>query len=230
MARGKSYNRSISPEDARLISLVGSISSPYLGSFTLNDEDQPESFSQIQVTGEWREYSTVPWPETRPGLQNHVLAFKLAAGASAGDEQRYGSYRLGGDYGESAYYTLPDEWRALRGFAPATVYGDWYYLTSIEYRLPLWLIDRGVGTIPFFARHLSAAVFVDAGNAFDGIDNTPPIAETLVGTGAELRGSAIIGWGMPLTGRVGYAFALNGSGGYALGSADGLYAWLGTSF
>jgi hypothetical protein len=157
-AKGTSYAKSISPEDAEVISIVGKYTSPYLGSYVLDDENQAQPFEQFQLTGEVREYRTAPW------IPNHVIAGKLAVGASFGT-RRYGSYQLGGSFGESSAYTLPDEWRALRGFPASTAVGDWYYLGSLEYRLPLAYIDRGVGTIPFFARYLSAAAFVDAGNA-----------------------------------------------------------------
>lgn len=227
-ARGRYFNKSISSEDARVVYVVGSVSSPWIGSTVLNDNDQPEGFTQMQLSGEWREYKTVPWPDEWDWARNHVLAFKVAGGATVGDSQRYGSYRLGGSFGDSAYNTLPDEWRALRGFPSASASGDWYYLSAAEYRLPLAWIDRGVGTIPAFARYLSAAVFIDAGLAFDTPAEADP-SKTLIGTGAELRGSVIVGWGIPITGRLGYAFALNGSG-YALGSPSGAYAWLGTSF
>jgi hypothetical protein len=226
-AKGRAYTKSISPEETRIVSLLGSISHPYIGSFVRDDSDALVPFTQMLLTAEWREYKTVPWPE-KLNLNNHVFAWRLAGGAAAGDTQRFGNFRLGGDFGESAYNTLPDEWRALRGFPSATASGAGYTLGSAEYRAPIWWVDRGFGTIPAFGRYLSAAVFIDAGYAFDTFSDIN-IAQTLVGTGAELRGSAIIGWGIPLTGRVGYAFALNGAG-YSLGDPAGLYAWLGTSF
>lgn len=226
-ARGQAFNKSISPEQTRIISVLGSLSHPYLGSYVLDDSDDPVGFTRALLTAEWREYRTVPWPE-KTWLSNHVFAWRLAAGVAYGDSERFGNFRLGGDFGESSYNTLPDELRSLRGFPFATSQGANYYLGSAEYRLPLWWIDRGFGTIPAFGRYLSAAVFVDAGQAFD--DPTAlDVSQTLVGTGAELRGSVIVGWGIPITGRVGYAFAVNGSG-YALGNPQGLYAWLGTSF
>ena len=226
-ARGRSYTDSISPEDARIISLVGQVAAPWLGSFTLDDNNQSQGFTQLQLTAEWREYRPMPW------AHNHVLAWKLAGGGGMGDSQRYGNYRLGGSYGEAAYYTLPDEWRALRGFPPATVYGDWYYLGSLEYRLPLLYVDRGWGTIPFFLRTFSAAVFADAGNAFSDPGSQPAadlFGATRVGVGAELRVTTILGWGIPLNLRLGYAFAAYGDGGFSPGSLDGLYLWLGSSF
>ena len=155
-----------------------------------------------------------------------MIALKLASGLSAGDTQRYGSYRLGGSFGESGYYTLPDEWRALRGFDPASVSGDGYYLSSVEYRLPIRWFDWGYQTYPFFLRYLSGSVYLDAGTAFDDVADigTTP----LVGTGAELRASMILSWGAPVSVRVGYGFGLNG--GTTFGSLDGFYLWLGSSF
>lgn len=222
-ARGKSYAKSISPEDARIVSLVGEVSSPWIGAFVLDDQDQWTGFTQVQVTADWREYRSLPWGH------NHVLALKLAGGLTAGDQNRYGSFRLGGSFGESAYYTLPDEWRALRGFPAATVYGDSYYLGSAEYRLPLLHIDRGIGTVPVFLERLSASAFVDAGSAFNAL-NADAAAATRIGTGAELSGSAVVGWGIPITVRVGYAFAAYGKGGYKPGDLGGLYWWFGSSF
>lgn len=226
-AYGHSYGRSISLEDARIVSLVGELTTSLLGSYTLDDDNAPVPFDQLQLTGEWNEYLTMPW------APNHVLAGRLSLGATFGDSERYGSFRLGGDFGDSAYYTLPEEWKPLRGFPTATVYGDWYYLGTLEYRLPLWWIDRGFGMVPFYARYISAAAFVDAGNAFEDVDallSSDALGTTRVGTGVELRAQAIVGWGWGLSARVGYAFAAYGDGGYALGSLEGLYVWLGTTF
>ena len=186
----------------------------------MDDNDQPIPFTRLQLTGEWREYKAMPWS------QNHVLALKLATGVSAGDTQRYGSFRLGGSFGESGYYTLPDEWRALRGFTPASVSGDGYYLGSIEYRLPVWWADFGYQAYPVFLRYISASAFVDFGNAYDEFTDAggPP----LVGMGAELSASLIVSWGAPIRVRAGYAFGANG--GIPVGSVEGFYTWFGSSF
>ncbi|MFT4975697.1 MAG: Tol biopolymer transport system component, partial [Myxococcota bacterium] len=72
-ARGLAYSKSISPEQARVVSVLGSISSPYIGSFVLDDTDEITPFTQALLTAEWREYKTVPWPE-KLGLRNHVFA------------------------------------------------------------------------------------------------------------------------------------------------------------
>ena len=142
----------------------------------------------------------------------------LATGLSAGDSQRYGNFRLGGSFGDSGYFTLPDEWRSLRGYFPATDSGANYYLSAIEYRLPLVWIDRGYKALPVFVRNISAAAFIDAGAAYDTTEElgAPP----LVGAGAELRSSLLVSWGGGISVRGGYAFGLT-EGGIPLGSVDG---------
>lgn len=239
LARGRAYARSISAEEARVLSFNGELSHPLMGSRVCVVPEEavaatPDAcqagetlagFTRLQLTGEWREYRTLPW------ATNHVVATKLAGGASLGDQLAQGSFRLGGSFGESSAYTLPSEWRALRGFEPSTVFGDWYYLGSAEYRMPLRWVDRGFGTLPFFARNLSLAGFVDAGNAFnDPAEQSNIIAETRVGTGLEIRGSAVVAYGIPVSVRVGYGFGVLGSGGVPFGSPTGVILSLGGSF
>ena len=84
-------------------------------------------------------------------------------------------------------------------------------------------------------RWISAAAFVDAGNAFftlptDSATWTALLRSSLVGVGAELRASSIVLWGLPVSVRGGYAFGINGPDPIPLGSLGGLYAWLGSSF
>jgi hypothetical protein len=224
MAKGESYTYSISPERARSVVVNAEWTGAGIGSHTLNDAGEAEAFNQVQVTAQWREYISVPW------FANHVVALQAASGISVGDSLNYGSFRLGGSWGESGLYVLPDEYRSLRGFPVAAEYGDGYYLGVVEYRLPLWRVDRGYGTIPFFARTLHAAMFTDFGHAFEDWDDGASGADPLVGVGAELRLGMIVGWGLSFTGRLGYAWAVNGVDGYAFGDPDAAYFRLGTSF
>jgi outer membrane protein assembly factor BamA len=220
-ARGGANTYSISPEGARLVSFSGKLTSSLFGSYVLNSEDSREPFDQVQITAEIREYLDIPW------FGNHVLALRAAGGVSFGDRLRYGSFRLGGNYGESSYYVVPDEYISLRGWPIAAASGDWYYLSSAEYRFPIWRVDRGTGTLPLFFRTLHGAVFADAGSAFD--DPNQPEGP-LLGTGTELRMTGIVGWGLPLQARLGYAFALFPSGGISPNSPASWYFRLGTSF
>ena len=226
--KGTSYGRAISTEKGVSYGVSGKMTSALLGSYQLDDLDQRVGFSQFQFGGNYRRYMRVPW------FDDHVFAASLAGGGSIGDRTRYGSYRLGGNFGQGGIYSLPEEYRSLRGFTPASSYGDWYYLSSLEYRLPLWWIDRGVGTIPFFAKYISATAYLDAGRAFNELpngsdDQEPILASTLVGAGAEVRGRAIIGYGINAAVRVGYGFAVRGPG-IPFGSLDGLYVRFDTGF
>jgi hypothetical protein len=230
MSRGRFFNTSVSPEQARTLAFMGELAHPYLGSRTRDyasvaDEDAELSgFTRLQLTGEWKEYRSLPWAD------NHVAAFRVAGGASFGDALSQGSFRLGGSIGDSSAYTLPTEYRTLRGFPFGSAFGDSFYLGSAEYRLPLWWIDRGLGLIPAYTRVLHGAVYVDAGSAADSFSDPELVPGTLIGTGAELRASFILGWAVPVSVRVGYGFALRGDQGYAFGDPGGLYAWLGGTF
>ncbi|MEQ1567246.1 MAG: hypothetical protein ABMA64_16515 [Myxococcota bacterium] len=231
----------ISTEDGRLFSFVGSVRAPWLGSFDRDlDTGDRAPFSQVQLTAELREYRTVPY------LDNHVVAVRAAAGASLGTTDFFGNYLLGGNIGDSGFLATPDEFRMVRGYPYAFDIGDLYWLAEGEYRLPLLRIERGARTLPFYARTVSGAVFVDVANAF--VDpalgtGVPPTGRELlaaateaplVGVGAEVSFRMIVGWSSALTGRVGYGVGLT-EGGYrpepgAFGWANPLYLQLGGSF
>ncbi|MFZ5477469.1 MAG: BamA/TamA family outer membrane protein [Myxococcota bacterium] len=220
--KSSAYALSISPENARSVALAAEWTPSVLGSWTYDDAGTPVPFDQIQATAEWREYVTNPW------IANHVLATRFAGGATVGDRFRYGSFRLGGSFSEGGIAVVPDEWRMLRGFSPASDSGEWYWLGSGEYRFPIVNIDRGVGTFPLFVRNVSGAVFLDAGNAFDDAEGAA-LAQTLAGAGAEVRVYLIASYGYGVYTRLGYQFAAVGDG-IPLGDPGGFYAWLGSSF
>lgn len=219
---GEAYPLSISPEKARVLGFGVEYTASWLGSQAYDEQNQLQPFDQLQLSGEWREYVQAPW------AANHVFAWKLSGGLSLGSTFRYGSFRLGGSFSENGITVIPEEWRSLRGFYPGTRDGETFWLASGEYRFPVWQVDRGVGTLPFFMRNVSGAVVVDAGNAWDDPADAA-IGNSLLGVGAELRFSAIAFYGMGLYGRLGYAFSVLGDG-IPFGSIDALYAQAGTSF
>ncbi len=230
MGRSQAFAYSVSPENARVLSLAAKWTSRFLGSYTLVDDTETASFDQLQITAEWKEF--IGYDEATDKLRlpwwpaNHVLVVRLAGGVSLGDRLRYGSFRLGGNYGVGGIYNLPDEYESLRGFPVSAVAGDWYYLGTLEYRFPLLRIDRGAGTLPLFVQKLHGAVFTDVGDAFDSLDEaTGP----LVGVGSELRLTFIAGWALGLQLRAGYAFGVYGPGGYSPLQVETLYFRIGTS-
>lgn len=224
----------ISREDARIFSFVGSVLHPWLGTRVLDEQGQHRPLSQLQLTSELREYVV------NPLLDNHVLAMRAAGGVTLGATDYLGNYQLGGSFGDSAFYATPEEFRMLRGYPFASDFGDMYWLLTAEYRFPIWYIHRGVGTIPAYARHVSGAVYVDTGNAF----NSPATAgqvgtvsalwreattEPLVGVGAELSFATFLAWGVGLNGRLGYGVGLTGEG-FRPGDPQAFYFQLGGSF
>lgn len=235
----------ISAEDGEVFSLIGTIRHPWLGAFSRNLEtDALEPLSQVQLTSEIRRYITNPW------LANHVLAVRAAGGVTFGQNDFFGNYVLGGSIGDSGFLVTPDEFRMVRGYPYAADIGDLYWLGEAEYRMPLLRIERGVGTVPFYARTLSGALFVDAANAFvnpslvTGVPSTADdlldaaLEAPLIGVGAEITIRTVIAYGVGLSGRLGYGMGLT-AGGYRPWIDDGpggqtalspLYFQLGGSF
>ena len=131
-------------------------------------------------------------------------------------------YQLGGSFGEGSISVTPDEVRMLRGYRLGADFGDLYWIGGAEYRFPIAQINRGAGAWPLFMRNLSAAAFVDAGNAF-----VSPAAATgqpasfadiataagqdpLLGVGAEVSVRLVALWALNVTGRIGYGVGLLG--------------------
>lgn len=214
----------VSTEDGRVFYFVGSLLHPWLGTEVLEDDGGAAGLAQLQLAAEWREY------RVNPLIPNHVIAWRASGGYTIGTTDYLGNYQLGGPYGDASLVVAPDGARMLRGYAYGADAGDMFWLGSAEYRFPIVRIDRGVGTVPFFARYLAGAVFVDAGNAFNQLETwQDAVEDPLVGVGAELKGTAIVGWSSGLTMRLGYAYALT-DGGYPAADLRNVYLQFGTSF
>ncbi|MCE9624262.1 MAG: hypothetical protein K8R69_02230, partial [Deltaproteobacteria bacterium] len=85
--------------------------------------------------------------------------------------------------------------------------GERALLFSGEYRLPLIAPQRGLGTTPIHLNKLYMNFFADYGSVFNGdID----FNNFLLGVGAELRGDLVIGYGLPITARLGYGIIVVG--------------------
>jgi hypothetical protein len=82
-------------------------------------------------------------------------------------------------------------------------------VVNLDYRFPLVRLDRGVGTLPVFARVLHGAAFVDAGHAWVGSFRA---SDATVSIGAELSLDAVAGYVLPLTFTAGSAWVSQGRG------------------
>jgi hypothetical protein len=76
----------------------------------------------------------------------------------------------------------PQEYARLRGYPLRR--GNQLHVAQLEYRLLIVRINRGLGTLPAFARRIHAAVFCDAGDAYAGSFELRRLG---VGAGGELR-------------------------------------------
>ncbi len=224
------YSGSISPENSELLSLSADIESSFLGAWRVEPDGTRSNLHRLILTAEARKYLALPW------ARGHVLAVRGVVGGTIGTDIPQKTFRMGGPYGDSPYVSLPDRYYGLRGYPTSFRRGNHMYLGSLEYRLPLFLIERGPWTVPVFFRSVALTVYVEAGQAFDtddyaGYGGSPTgfldfWSNTSVSFGAELVGEVRLAWSGSFQGRVGYGYGI-GAGAYPAGI---LYAQLGTSF
>jgi hypothetical protein len=110
----------------------------------------------------------------------------------------------------------PGDYARLRGFPVRT--GDQLHVVQIEYRFLLNRINRGLSTLPAFARRIHAAVFSDAGDAFYGPFDVKSVSACV---GAELR----FDWAGGLAYSSNYTLRLGVARGL---TAGGLFQWYAT--
>ena len=105
-----------------------------------------------------------------PGFAHHVAAVRVAGGAV--DERGTGYLEVGGVSGGTIDlapgYVLGEGRRTfgVRGFPAASLLGMRALSGSVEYRAPLLLPGRGLGTLPLFLDRTSVTLFGDAGTAW----------------------------------------------------------------
>ena len=98
----------------------------------------------------------------------------------------------------------------LRGYPANSFVGDSYQIVSAEYRAPLLRIERGYQTFPAYFRQLWGAVFVDAGNAYQGRFKFSDIKYDV---GAELNLGLNLVYYLESQIKVGYAHGFSAPGG-----------------
>jgi len=155
------------------------------------------------LTGDVRLYAPMP-------AAHHVLAVRLAGGASTGDVNSRRNFLLGGAGPNPAVIDFDrDAISLLRGFPANRFAGSHAALLNVDYRFPIARPQRGAGTWPLFVHSLHAAAFADAGHTW-----TNRFAANAVKTsvGGELSSDMILGFFFPVTTTVGAAWGHDGSG------------------
>jgi hypothetical protein len=127
------------------------------------DDAAPAS---VSILGAASGFKSLPLP----GFAHHVGALRLAGGGI--DSRGTGYLEVGGISGGTLDvlpgYTLGEGRRTfgVRGFPAATLLGVRAFAGSVEYRAPLGLPGRGLGTLPLFLDRTSVTIFGDAGSAW----------------------------------------------------------------
>lgn len=116
------------------------------------------------------------------------------------------------------------EW-PVRGFAPGSLFGRRAASFSLEQRVPLALVGRGLGLVPATLDRLSIALFADAGAATANYlcprnSGRTNCADWIGSVGGEVVVDAGAGYDFPVRLRVGAARRLSGGGAayFAVGS------------
>lgn len=138
--------------------------------------------------------------------ENDTLALRIGAGTTLGDRSFERSFAVGGFPDGSLFDLVQTNHSVLRGYAQDAFRGRRFAHANAEYRFPLGHPQRGFRTLPFFLRHLHAAVFADAAHAWTGALR---LGEARVGAGAAvgIDLAAGPGLGFTLTAGVGHGFS-----------------------
>jgi hypothetical protein len=145
------------------------------------------------------------------GFAHAVLAVRGSAGVLGGTERLV--YGVGGIPESSVELapglTLGGSGRTfpVRGYGADALLGRTAASASVELRLPLALVDRGLGLLPLYLDRMSLSLFADAGAAWfpRGFTSLRPLTATIGGLGAELVTDLGAVYGTPLRFRVGVA-------------------------
>jgi len=179
-ANAKEYGYSISPEHGVTASVASELS--------------PRSFGS---TGD----ATAVIADLRgflPAAPRHgVLAVRAAAAASWGDDNAVRVFGAAGSGPRVAGLSFNRDAIALiRGFDSDDVVGRRAVVLNADYRIPIVWIERGVGTWPVLLRSLHAAVFADAGAAWN---ERLTHERRRASAGVELSGDVVVGYFAPVT-------------------------------
>jgi hypothetical protein len=133
-----------------------------------------------------------------PAQPRHgVFALRGAAASSWGDEDAVRVFGAGGSGRPAAGASFDRDAIALiRGFDSDDIVGRRAAVVNLDYRVPITWIERGAGTWPALLKSLHAAVFVDAGAAWnDHLSRRDRRASA----GVELSADVVVGYVAPLT-------------------------------
>jgi hypothetical protein len=131
------------------------------------------------------------------GPRHAVLAMRAAAARSWGDDAVRRVFSASGNAPQLRGFSFDsDAIGLIRGIESSELAGERAFVLNLDYRLPLFRPERGLGTVPVFLRTVHAAVFADVGHAWDGEFHGADVSYSI---GAELSLDTVLGFGLPLT-------------------------------
>lgn len=186
------YGFSISPEQGRTIEI----------GYERFDRSLGSDFELNKYTADWREYINLPW-------SHHVLLARAFVGASTGEIIPQRAFQLGGDDPGDITIQVDQQDIHLRGYPINAFRGQRAALATIEYRFPVQNMEHGWDTKAVFFRRLHGALFIEAGNAWDGTFHGSDLKR---GIGMEARFDIYFAYYIPVTLRLGIARGLDERG------------------
>jgi Tol biopolymer transport system component len=158
-----------------------------------------------RVRGDVRGYLTIPY--RRSPLGRHVIATRVAAAQNSGDFIAQRELRVGGNE-DVGFPALDTSRLPVRGYDSGTLRGQGAAIASVEYRFPIYEIERGPATLPIFFNRIVGDVFVDAGRAWRQRSSREAIASTGVELGVDFH----LAHAIPLRYVIGFAWLLRDPG------------------
>ncbi|HSV95572.1 MAG TPA: hypothetical protein VLM75_01420 [Spirochaetota bacterium] len=135
--------------------------------------------------------------------RNNVLMVRLRGGASFNNPAYLSPYPLGRfERGKTGPPASDEDEFGLRGYPAGALYADRFASGTLEYRFPVFQREGGFRMVPLYFRDLSARVFFEYGNAWNG---RADMEEFRPGAGMEAHIKITAGYMMDLRAFVGYA-------------------------
>lgn len=133
---------------------------------------------------------------TRAVPRHGVVALRVAGASSWGDDPIRRVFTGGGPSSPGGFDFGSNAIGLLRGFESGDTVGYHAAVVNLDYRVPLFQVQRGVGTLPIFLRQLHGAIFADTGAAWDTQFRPSELRRSV---GGELSADTILGGVLPLT-------------------------------
>ncbi|MCP4397542.1 MAG: BamA/TamA family outer membrane protein [bacterium] len=123
------------------------------------DEIFGSDFNIHEATGDLNLYLNLPF-------QHHVLFLRGAGGISDGDTLQQGLFQIGGYLLDFETELIYEPKFHLRGYESTAYSGDRFVLGTVEYRFPLWYVQKPTLNGLLFWNSIAGNLFVDAGHAW----------------------------------------------------------------